>query len=128
VTARQFDAPVTCTAIRADDVGLFHGANMGSAGFDFHNAALSQSNDQIRPCGGNKPARLELGSGEATGRIESTQCEADRRFAALGIVQNPSGECNAVVSGSSRYSFGGELAGRGVFLGRRRILHQRFQL
>jgi hypothetical protein len=47
VTARQFDAPVTCTAIRADDVGLFHGANMGSAGFDFHNAALSQSNDHI---------------------------------------------------------------------------------
>jgi hypothetical protein len=46
VAARQFDPPIAGAAIRADDIGFLHGANMGSARFDFDSVALSQSNDR----------------------------------------------------------------------------------
>src|ERR1700761_8596978 len=46
VTARQFDAAITGTAIRTDDVGFLHDANMGPVRFDLHSAMRSQSNDR----------------------------------------------------------------------------------
>jgi hypothetical protein len=46
VAARQFDPPIAGAAIRADDIGFLHGANMGWARFDFDSVALSQSNDR----------------------------------------------------------------------------------
>jgi hypothetical protein len=46
MTARQFDPPVTGAAIRTDDVGFLHDADMCSVRFEFDSAALSQSNDR----------------------------------------------------------------------------------
>ena len=46
VAARQFDPSIAGAAIRADDIRFLHGADMGSARFDFDSVALSQSNDR----------------------------------------------------------------------------------